>query len=187
MPPNYECNGGRVDIQVSSHGGENIIARWIRLMGNSEVVARAGESANEPEYVVSLYLPSDYSQRPTASLPHWFLELLQARGGAYHTLAEAARGLEHPAAFAKVERYSHHHMRHAKLEVARQAITADIDKEDNMLQGIKHRMEVYGLHECLATLEGWMDICQELPGHNNFVTCRPNSRRHHRGGPGGPL
>ncbi len=78
MPANYEHNGGRVDIQVSSH-------------------------SNEPEYVVSLYLPSDYSQRPTASLPHWFLELLQARGGAYHTLAEAARGLEHPAAFAEVE------------------------------------------------------------------------------------
>ncbi len=61
MPPNYERNGGQVDIQVSSHGGENIIARWIRVMGNGEVVARAGESANEPEYVVSLYLPSDYS------------------------------------------------------------------------------------------------------------------------------
>src|SRR5216683_1851910 len=59
MPAGFERNGGRVDIQVSSHGGENVIARWIRLMGNGEVVARAGERANEPEYVVSLYLPSD--------------------------------------------------------------------------------------------------------------------------------
>ena len=59
-----------MDIQVSSHGGENVITRWIQLMGNGEVVARARESTNEPEYVVSLYLPSDYSQRPTASLPH---------------------------------------------------------------------------------------------------------------------
>src|SRR6266851_3936146 len=42
MPNNYERNGGRVDIQVSSHGGENIVARWIRLLGNGEVVARAG-------------------------------------------------------------------------------------------------------------------------------------------------
>src|SRR5216683_7936919 len=39
MPAGFERNGGRVDIQVSSHGGENIIARWIRLMGNGEVVA----------------------------------------------------------------------------------------------------------------------------------------------------
>src|SRR5216683_6948152 len=43
MPPNYERNRGRVDIQVSSHGGKNVIARWIRVIGNSEVVARAGE------------------------------------------------------------------------------------------------------------------------------------------------
>ncbi len=43
MPSNYQRNGGRVDIQVSSHGGENIVARWIRLLGNGEVVARAGE------------------------------------------------------------------------------------------------------------------------------------------------
>src|SRR6266851_6086152 len=63
MPANYKRNGGRVDIQVSSHRGENIVARWIRLMGNGEVVTRAGERANEPEYVVSLYLPSDYSMR----------------------------------------------------------------------------------------------------------------------------
>jgi len=186
MPPTYERNGGQVDIQVSSHSSENIIARWIRLIGNGKVVTRAGESTDEPEYVVSLYLPSDYSQRPTASLPHWFLELLQARGGPYHTLAEVAHGLEHPAAFAKVERYSHHHMRRAKLEVARWAITADIDKEDDTLQGIEHRMEAYGLYERLAALEGWMDIHQELPGHNNFVTRHPNSCRHRRGGPEGP-
>ncbi len=136
---------------------------------------------------VTLYLPSDYSQRPTASLPHWFLELLQARGGAYHTLAEVARALEHPATFAEVERYSRHHMRRAELEVARRAITTDIDKEDDTLQGIEHRMEAYGLHKRLAALKGRMDIRQELPGRNNFITHRPNSRRHRRGGPGGPL
>src|SRR5216684_288444 len=130
IPASFERNGGRVDIQVSSHGGENVIARWIRLMGNGEVIARAGERDDEPEYVVSLYLPSDYSTRPTALLPPWFLELLQANGGAYHTLAEAACGLEHPAAFAEVERYRRHHTHRAELEVARRAIIADIEKED---------------------------------------------------------
>src|SRR6266853_5580136 len=186
MPSNYERNGGRVDIQVSSHGGENIVARWIRVLGNGEVVARAGKRADEPEYVVSLYLPSDYSTRPTALLPPWFLEILQANGGAYHTLAEAARGLEHPAAFAEVERYCRHHTHRAELEVARRAIIADIDKEDDALQGIEYRMEAYSLHERLAALEGRMDICQELPGRHNFVTRHTQSRRHHQGGPGGP-
>ena len=56
-------------------------------MGNGEVIARAGEHINKPEYVVSLYLPTDYSQRPTTTLPPWFVELLQTKGGPYHTLA----------------------------------------------------------------------------------------------------
>jgi len=62
MPPDFECNGGQVDIQVSSHSSKNIIAKWIRVMGNGKVIARAGEHVNKPEYMVSLYLPSDYSQ-----------------------------------------------------------------------------------------------------------------------------
>ncbi len=181
----FERNRGQVDIQVSSHSGENVIAKWIRVMGNGEVVARAGEHVNEPEYVVSLYFLSDYSQRPTTSLPHWFLKLLQARGGAYHTLAEVACSLDHPAMFAEVERYSRHHQRHAKLEVTRRAITAEIEQEDDSLQGIEHRMEAYRLHERLAALKGRMDICCNLSGCS-YVMRHPNSHCHHRGGPGGP-
>ncbi len=109
MPPDFEHNGGWVDIQVSSHNGENIITRWIHIMGNSKVVARAGEHADKLEYVVSLYLSSDYLQQPTTTLPQWFVELLQAKGGPYHTLAEAAHNLEHPAAYTKVKQYSCHH------------------------------------------------------------------------------
>jgi len=92
-----------VDIQVSSHNGENVIAWWIRVIGNGEVVARAGEHADKLEYVVSLFLPADYSQCPTSTLPLWFIELLQARGGAYHTLAKAACNLKHPTTYAEVE------------------------------------------------------------------------------------
>ncbi len=58
---------------------------------------------DEPEYVVSLFLPTDYSQHPTSTLPLWFIELLQARGGTYHTLAEAACNLKHPATYTIVE------------------------------------------------------------------------------------
>jgi len=78
-------------------------------MGNGKVIARAGEHMDKPEYVVSLYFPSDYSQQPTSPMPPWFVEILQSRGGPYHTLAEAACTLNHPTAYAKVERYHHHH------------------------------------------------------------------------------
>jgi len=118
-------------------------------------------------------------------LPHWFIELLQARGGAYHTLAEVARNLEHPTTYAEVERYGCHHQRRAELEVKRRAITAEIEKEDDMLQGIEHRMEAYGLHERLAALKGRMDIHHNLPTRS-FIMRRPNSRCHHHSGPGGP-
>jgi len=66
LPSN--ATGGQVDIQVSSHNGENVITWWIRVMGNGEVVARAGEHTDELEYVVSLFLPANYSQHPTSTL-----------------------------------------------------------------------------------------------------------------------
>jgi len=69
--------------------------------------------------MVSLYLPSDYLSQPTATLPQWFMKLLQAKGGPYHTLAEAARGLEHLTTYAEVEQYSHHHQQWSELEVDR--------------------------------------------------------------------
>ncbi len=72
-------------------------------MENGKVITQAGEHVNKPEYVVSLYLPSDYSQCPTTTLPQWSMELLQTKGGPYHTLAEVAYGLEHPTTFIKVE------------------------------------------------------------------------------------
>src|SRR5713101_1269600 len=34
MPPKFEHNGGQVDIQVSSHNGKNVVAHWIRVIGN---------------------------------------------------------------------------------------------------------------------------------------------------------
>jgi hypothetical protein len=50
-----------MDIQVTNLDGDNVNAKWIRFLGNGEVLARAGEREDEPEYVVSLYLESDYS------------------------------------------------------------------------------------------------------------------------------
>ena len=86
-----------------------MVTQWIQVIGNGEVITRAGEHTDKPEYVVSLFLPSDYSQCPTLTLPQWFVKLLQSWGGPYHTLAEAACTLDHPTAYTKVEHYHHHH------------------------------------------------------------------------------
>ena len=116
MPPEYEQNQGRLNIQIADSEGRTVVARWIWRMGNGEVLARAGEEEDEPEYVVSLYLESDYSQHPTSPMPRWFLELLQGPGGPYNTLAETVCQLPDMAAFAKVERYRHHYEHRASLE-----------------------------------------------------------------------
>jgi hypothetical protein len=92
-----------VDIQVFSQSEKNVITRWIRFIGNGEVVTRARESADKPEYVVSLYLNSNYSCYPTSTMPYWSEEFLQTRGGGYHTLAKVACVLKNPAAFTEVE------------------------------------------------------------------------------------
>ncbi len=110
-------------------------------MGNGEVVARAREHRDKPEYVVSLYLQADYSHCPTTPLAPWFVELLQTRGGPYHTLAEEAPALNNPTTYAKVKQYHHHHERHVELKVDRQAIITKIKQEDDALQGIESHME----------------------------------------------
>ena len=109
MPPTYKRNNGRVGIQVLSIEGGDVIARWICIAGGGEVVARVGEHQDEAEYMVPLFLPSNYSRQLTDPMPIWFNELLQAKGGGYHTLAKAARALNDPATFTEVEQYYRHH------------------------------------------------------------------------------
>jgi hypothetical protein len=98
-----------MDLQVTNLDGENINTKWIKFLGNGEVLVRAREREDEPEYVVSLYLESNYSQCPTSPMPYWFVKILQSINGAYHTLAEATKRLNDPTTFAEVERYQRHH------------------------------------------------------------------------------
>jgi hypothetical protein len=61
MPHDYELNEGHVDTPIPSQQGGSVLPKWIKILGSGEVVARAGEDADEAEYVVPLYLPTDYS------------------------------------------------------------------------------------------------------------------------------
>jgi len=183
MPAVFQRNEGRRNIQVSNADGDIVITQWICFLGNSEVVARAGEATNEPEYVVSLYLESDYSQRPSSPMPCWFMELLNANGHAYHTLAEAARSLDDPAAFAEVERYRRHYDKKLELEAECRALAADIELKREHIEASRFRMEAYQLHNKLANLENRRDI----QDRNGFRPVRrQNSRRFRNPGPGGP-
>ena len=185
MPPDYEQNRGRLNVQIADSEGRMVAARWIRRMGNGEVLARAGEEEDEPEYVVSLYLESNYSQHPTSPMPRWFLELLQGPGAPYNTLAETVRQLPDMAAFTEVERYRRHHKHRATLKAQRRTIIAELDLKDAHLDGIQFRMEEYGLHECVAILANRVDIRpRDLPGQAQPQ--RQHSRRFCHPGPGGP-
>ena len=116
-------------------------------------------------------------------MPCWFLELLNANGHAYHTLAEAARGLDNPAAFTEVKQYRRHYDTKLELEAECRALAADIELERERIEASRFRMEAYQLHDKLANLENRHDI-QDREGFRPVR--RQNSRRFRTTGPGGP-
>jgi len=99
-------------------------------MGKVKSSARE-ESTLIAKYVVSLYLIRLLTGR-TASYC-MVRGAPPSRGGAYHTLLR--RHIANPAASPKLEHYSHHHQRHAKLKVDRRAIIAEIKREMKPYRG----------------------------------------------------
>jgi hypothetical protein len=104
MPHDFELNNGCIDAQIPSQQGGNILARWIRVLGSGEVIARVGKDPNEPEYVVPLHLSTDYSPGDVDTMPYWCEELLQSNGAPFFTLAMTVRVLDLTAS-AEVKRY----------------------------------------------------------------------------------
>ena len=140
MPHDFELNNRHVDAQILSQQGGNVLAKWIKILGSGEVVARAGEDPNEPEYVVPLHLSTDYSPGDVDTMLYWCEELLQSNGAAFFTLATTVRALDLTAS-AEVERYHRHHERRAQLEADRRVIITEIEREDEELTSICHCLE----------------------------------------------
>jgi hypothetical protein len=115
MPHDFELNNGHIDAQIPSQQGGNVLAKWIKVLGSGEVVTRAGEDPDEPEYVVPLHLSTDYSPGDVDTMPYWCEELLQSNGAPFFALAMTVRALDLTAS-AEVERYHRHHERRAQLE-----------------------------------------------------------------------
>jgi hypothetical protein len=152
MPHDFELNNGRIDAQIPLQQGGNVLAKWIKVLGSGEVVARAGEDPNEPEYVVPLHLSTDYSPGDVDTMPYWCEELLQSNGAPFFALATTVRTLDLTAS-AEVEHYHCHHERQAQLEADRCAIIAEIEREDEELTSIRHRLEGWRLHERVGHLQ----------------------------------
>jgi hypothetical protein len=152
MPHDFELNNGRIDAQIPSQQGGNVLAKWIKVLGSGEVVARVGEDPDEPEYVVPLHLMTDYSPGDVNTMPYWCEELLQSNGAAFFALAMAVRAMDLTAS-AEVKHYHHHHERRAQLEADRRAIITEIEREDKELTSICHRLEGWQLYERVGHLQ----------------------------------
>ena len=114
MPHDFELNNGHIDAQIPSQQGGNVLARWIKVLRSGEVIARAGEDPDEPEYMVLLYLSTDYSPGDIDTMPYWCKELLQSNRAPFFALATTVRMLDLTS--AEVEQYHHHHERRAQLK-----------------------------------------------------------------------
>ena len=110
MPHDFKLNNRHIDAQIPSQQGGNVLAKWIKVLRSGEVVARAGEDPDEPEYVVPLHLSTDYSPEDVNTMPYWCEELLQSNGAPFFTLATMVRTLDFTTS-AEVECYHCHHER----------------------------------------------------------------------------
>ena len=184
MPHDFELNNGCVDAQIPSQQGGNVLAKWIKVLGSGEVVARAGEDPDKPEYMIPLHLVTDYSPGDVDTMPYWCEELLQSNGAAFFALAMAVRAMDLTAS-AEVKRYHHHHERRAQLEADRRAIITEIEREDKELTSICHRLEGWQLYERVGHLQYRHDLIRECtpfhtPRHYYPRRACPGA------GPGGP-
>jgi len=86
------------------------LAKWIKILGSGEVIARAGEDPEEPEYMVPLHLVTNYSPGDVNTMPYWCEELLQSNGAPFFALTTMVRALDLTTS-AEVEHYHRHHKR----------------------------------------------------------------------------
>jgi hypothetical protein len=160
MPHDYKLNQGRIDTLIPSQEGGSILPKWIKILGSGEVVAWAGEDSDKAEYMVPLFLPTNYSHREVNTMPYWCEELLQSTWAPFFALATVVHRLNLTASM-EVEQYQRHHQRCAQLEADRWAIIAEIEQEDKELINICHRLEGWHLHERVAHLQYRCDIHHE--------------------------
>ena len=148
-----------------------VVPEWIRSVGNGQVELLAGREPGEPTYIVELFLCPDYTETSMDTVPPWFLALLTGRDGSFHTLVEAARHLDNPAAVAEIYCYRH-------LKQERTELTIELNQISDALSAIRDQLD-----SCQCCLE-WAQIpilLQHLEDHMSFTPTIVNVGRCCRG------
>jgi len=181
VPEGFERNEGNVDVSCPTSTGQFIIPQWIWRRGDGEVEMRAGREGEEPTYVAELFLEPSYSREPTDPMPGWFLDLLHGADGGYHTLAQAAFGLPHWAAYSEVVQYCKEEtaLRHLQNEL--EELSVRVEAGRSRLAACCHRMEAWDLPGQLRNLEGCSTLRHNHPLAPQYAhrACgfRPNSHQ----------
>jgi hypothetical protein len=111
-----------------------VVLEWIRSVGSGQVELLAGREPGEPTYVVELFLRPDYTETPTDTVAPWFLTLLTGRDSSFHTLIEATRRLDNPAAVAELYRYR-------RLDQEQTELTSELNKISNALSTLWDQLD----------------------------------------------
>jgi len=136
VPPGFECNQGRVAAAVPTGGGQMVVPEWIRSVGNGQVELLAGREPGEPTYVIELFLHPNYTETAMDTAALWFLALLTGRDGSFHTLIEAARYLNNPAAVAELYRY-------CCLDQEQTELTIELNRVSDALSALWDQLNSY--------------------------------------------
>ena len=148
-----------------------VVPEWIRSVGNGQVELLAGREPGEPTYIVELFLRPNHTETNMDTTAPWFLALLTGRDGSFHTLIEAARRLDNPAAVAEIYCYRH-------LEQERTELTTELNWVSNTLSAIRDQLD-----SCRCRLE-WAQIpilLRHLENRMSFAPSVANVGRRCRG------
>jgi hypothetical protein len=148
-----------------------VVPEWIRSVGNGQVELLAGREPGEPTYVIELFLRPNYTETPTDTVAPWFLALLTGRDGSFHTLIEAARRLDNPAAVAELYCYR-------RLNQEWTELTSELNRVSDTLSALWDQLD-----SCRCRME-WAQLpilLRHLEDHMSFAPTIANLGRRRRG------
>jgi hypothetical protein len=141
IPEGYIHNKGNIIYTIPTSTGDKVVPIWIRKQGDGKVEMLAGREANKTPYVASIYAQPDYTNPPVEPLLYWMCEMLTGVNSAYHTLLEAAKGLEDWGIYTDLVHYKCYDMEQQELLIKQNIITQQLRKVMDQLEGCQWRLK----------------------------------------------